>query len=174
MRDPLSLTPDESTRIILSWQAAHRAGPSAAGGKSYQLGLLAHLGITVPPGFVINAGACARRSRGEALPAALVSARYTYRALVDQPGLWSRGNSRDVVPDPLTAMDWSVSRAVINRMTMRTYELAGYETLPAVQRAALRRGLVWPGRCHAGIRPLIPFLVRVARSSRASSAYRQS
>ncbi len=67
-------------------------------------------------------------------------ARYTYPALAGQPTIWSRGNSRDVVPYPLTAMDWSVSRPVVNRMVMPTYVLSGYETLPAVQRAALRRG----------------------------------
>ena len=54
MRNPLSLTPDETTQIILDWHAAHRAGPSVAGGKGSQLGLLAHLGVAVPPGFVIN------------------------------------------------------------------------------------------------------------------------
>jgi len=70
-------------------------------------------------------------------------ARYTYPALAGQPRLWSRGNSRDVVPDPLTAMDWSVSRPVVNRMVMPTYVLSGYDTLPGVQRAALRRGRLY-------------------------------
>jgi rifampicin phosphotransferase len=70
-------------------------------------------------------------------------ARYTYPALAGQPRIWSRGNSRDVVPDPLTAMDWSVSRPVINRMVMPTYVLSGYETLPAVQRATLRLGRLY-------------------------------
>jgi pyruvate,water dikinase len=70
-------------------------------------------------------------------------ARYTYPALAGQPRLWSRGNSRDVVPDPLTAMDWSVSQPVINRIVMPTYVLSGYETLPGVRRAALRRGRLY-------------------------------
>lgn len=69
--------------------------------------------------------------------------RYTYPTLANQPALWSRANSRDVVPDPLSPMDWSLSRTLLNRMVTRTSAVAGYETLPGAQRTSLRQGRLY-------------------------------
>ena len=67
--------------------------------------------------------------------------RYTYPALSNQPTLWSRGNSRDVAPDPLSPLDWSLS--LLDRMLTQSSKMAGYETLPGVQRSALRHGRLY-------------------------------
>lgn len=67
----------------------------------------------------------------------------TYPALASQPMLWSRGNSRDVVPDPFPAMDWSVSGPLIHRMLAKTGKLAGYPALPGVQRTRLHQGRLY-------------------------------
>jgi rifampicin phosphotransferase len=72
-----------------------------------------------------------------------VKGRYTYPELLNQPALWSRGNSRDIVPDPLSPIDWSLMRTLVNRMMTRTAELAGYRTLPGAQRTALRHGRLY-------------------------------
>lgn len=69
--------------------------------------------------------------------------RYTYPALRNQPTLWSRGNSRDVVPDPLPALDRSLSLPLANRILTRTGALAGYAALPGVRRTALHGGRVY-------------------------------
>lgn len=68
---------------------------------------------------------------------------HTYPALQGQPALWSRGNSRDVVPDPLPALDRSVSLPLINRILTRSAALAGYAGLPGVRRTALHHGRVY-------------------------------
>lgn len=68
-------------------------------------------------------------------------ARYTYLALASQPGIWSRGNSRDVVPDPLSAMD--ISQSAFERILTRTTALANYKTLPGIQRISLRNGRLY-------------------------------
>src|SRR5689334_9920859 len=60
--------------LILDWEAAAESGPTRAGGKGWQLGLLARFGVPVPQGFVIAAAAVAGRSPGAALPAHLVNA----------------------------------------------------------------------------------------------------
>ncbi|GLQ99664.1 PEP/pyruvate-binding domain-containing protein [Dyella mobilis] len=70
-----------------------------------------------------------------------VTGRYTYSALAGQPTIWSRGNSRDVVPDPLSPMD--VSRTTFERILTRTTALAGYPTLPGIQRIALHAGRIY-------------------------------
>lgn len=70
-----------------------------------------------------------------------VRGRYTYPALSSQPSLWSRANSRDVVPDPLSPLDWSLS--VLDEMLTQSTQLAGYEILPGLQRAALRYGRLY-------------------------------
>jgi len=72
-----------------------------------------------------------------------VKSRYTYPELLNQPALWSRGNSRDIVPDPLSPIDWSLMRTLVNRMMRRTAELAGYRSLPGAQRTALRHGRLY-------------------------------
>ena len=45
---------------ILDWSAAAEAGSTQAGGKGWQLGRLAQLGVPVPEGFVIGASASVR------------------------------------------------------------------------------------------------------------------
>ena len=60
------------SEFILDWPAAAAAGPSKAGGKGWQLALLAELGLPVPPGFVISASAAAC-GRNEPLPASLLT-----------------------------------------------------------------------------------------------------
>lgn len=70
-----------------------------------------------------------------------VHGRYTYPGLVNQPTLWSRGNSRDVVPDPLSPLDWSLS--LLDRMLIQSYLSSGYETLPGVRRTALHYGRLY-------------------------------
>lgn len=69
--------------------------------------------------------------------------RRTYAALQSQPTIWSRANSRDVVPDPLTALDRSVSLPLINHMLTRSAARAGYASLPGVQRTATPHGRVY-------------------------------
>lgn len=69
--------------------------------------------------------------------------RQTYPGLMGQPTVWSRGNSRDVLPDPLPALDRSVSMPLINRMLTRNAALAGYQTMPGVQRTTLHHGRVF-------------------------------
>ncbi len=67
--------------------------------------------------------------------------RYTYSALASQPCIWSRGNSRDVVPDPLSPMD--ISQNAFERILTRTTALANYKTLPGIQRISLRNGRLY-------------------------------
>lgn len=69
--------------------------------------------------------------------------RKTYPALRDQPSVWSRANSREVVPDPLPALDRSVSLPLVNHMLTRSAELAGYATLPGVRRTAVHHGRLY-------------------------------
>ena len=67
--------------------------------------------------------------------------RYTYPALASQPSIWSRGNSRDVVPDPLSPMD--ISQSAFERILTRTSALANYKTLTGIQRISLRNGRLY-------------------------------
>ena len=71
-----------------------------------------------------------------------VRGRLTYPVLDSQPAIWSRGNSRDVIPDPLSPLDWSMSR-VLNRMLTLTVEASGYKPLVGAQRTSLRHGRVY-------------------------------
>ncbi|MGH8206551.1 MAG: PEP/pyruvate-binding domain-containing protein, partial [Steroidobacteraceae bacterium] len=68
------------------------------------------------------------------------SARRTYPALSAQPTYWSRMNSREVAPEPLSAFEWSTMRSVLHRMMVCTLQLAGYRVLEGVERVALRHG----------------------------------
>jgi pyruvate,water dikinase len=69
--------------------------------------------------------------------------RQSYPALANQPMLWSRGNSRDVAPDPFPALDWSLSGPLIKHMLTRTATLAGYPLLPGLQRTTLHQGRLY-------------------------------
>jgi pyruvate,water dikinase len=69
--------------------------------------------------------------------------RYTYAALQHQPAYWTRGNTCEVVPDPLSAIDWSNSRKLVNGLLTQGYALAGYPGLPGAQRAGLFGGRLY-------------------------------
>jgi pyruvate,water dikinase len=70
-------------------------------------------------------------------------ARNTYPGLAGQPTIWSNGNTRDVVPLPLSAMDWCGMRRGINEILGCGYRHAGYPLLPGAQRATLFNGRVY-------------------------------
>ncbi|HEY4214584.1 MAG TPA: PEP/pyruvate-binding domain-containing protein [Steroidobacteraceae bacterium] len=67
----------------------------------------------------------------------------TYPQLQTQPELWSRGNSRDVVPDPLSPLDWSLTRSLLERMLVVTSEVGAYSPLDGVHRAGLFHGRLY-------------------------------
>lgn len=69
--------------------------------------------------------------------------RHTYDALRGQPALWSRGNTREVLPDPLSPLEWNGSRALVNRMLSFGWRLAGFAPQPGIQRAALFHGRLY-------------------------------
>lgn len=272
-----------TTAAILDWAAAREAGVAGAGGKGWQLARMAHLGVPVPPGFVLAASASLARRPGEPvadtlaqalhealrqrgwldLPLALRSsspqedartasfagihlsclnvrgaaaavdavrhiwdsawspqadayrqrlglqaeerpmavvvmpllpatssgiaftcdplggrldgqdfwivqarpvtamARHTYPGLQSQPSYWSRGNTREVLPLPMSALEWDGGRLMAERMLTRGFELSGYRTLPGARLAAMFDGRVyldasviqWVGHDALGIAP---------------------
>ncbi|WP_035061100.1 PEP/pyruvate-binding domain-containing protein [Andreprevotia chitinilytica] len=87
--------------------------------------------------------------------------RHTYPALANQPALWSRGNTREILPAPLSPMDWGLSRTMVSRMLTRGYALSGYALLPGAQRAGLFHGrlyletslMQWEGYDALGVPP---------------------
>ncbi|HTD06474.1 PEP/pyruvate-binding domain-containing protein [Undibacterium sp.] len=87
--------------------------------------------------------------------------RHTYAALVGQPAQWSRGNTREILPEPLSALDWGLSRTMVNRMLTCGYALSGYVPLPGAQRAGLFDGrlyletslMQWEGYDALGVSP---------------------
>jgi len=68
---------------------------------------------------------------------------YTYPALRRQPALWTRGNTCEIMPEPLQAMDWNFSRRGCNDLLEQGWKLAGYPLLPGVQRAGLFDGRLY-------------------------------
>ncbi len=68
---------------------------------------------------------------------------YTYPSLRQQPAIWTRGNTCEVVPEPLQAMDWNFSRRGCNDLLEQGWKLAGYPLLPGVQRAGLFDGRLY-------------------------------
>lgn len=89
------------------------------------------------------------------------SARHTYPALLQQPSLWTRGNTKEILPEPLSAMDWSLYAIAADRMLTLGYALGGYPILPGVAHASLHHGRVyleasliqWEGYDAYGIAP---------------------
>lgn len=89
------------------------------------------------------------------------AARHTYPALRAQPRWWTRGNTREILPDPLSALDWSVYAVAAERMLGLGYRLGGYRLLDGVPHAALHHGRVyldasliqWEGYDAYGIAP---------------------
>ncbi len=90
-----------------------------------------------------------------------MAARYTYPALRTQPAYWSRGNTREVLPQAMSALEWDTGRVMAQRMLTTGFELSGYSTLPGVQLAALFQGRVyldasviqWVGYDALGVSP---------------------
>ena len=58
--------------LVLDWPAA--AGAAVAGGKGWQLGRMARLGVPVPDGFVLAAEASLSRNHGDAVPDTVLAA----------------------------------------------------------------------------------------------------
>lgn len=89
------------------------------------------------------------------------SARHTYPALQSQPDYWSRGNTREVLPQPMAALEWDAGRVMAQRMLTSGFELSGYATLPGVRLAALFQGraylnasvIQWMGYDALGVKP---------------------
>lgn len=69
--------------------------------------------------------------------------RHTYAGLRNQPAIWTRGNTCEVLPEPLQAMDWNFSRRGCNDLLEQGWRLAGYPLLPGVQRAGLFDGRLY-------------------------------
>ncbi|WP_018152766.1 PEP/pyruvate-binding domain-containing protein [Leeia oryzae] len=69
--------------------------------------------------------------------------RYTYPQIAAQPACWTRGNTCEVVPDPLSALDWSNSRKLVNALLSQGLTMAGYPVLPGVQRAGIFHGRLY-------------------------------
>lgn len=87
--------------------------------------------------------------------------RHTYDGLRHQPALWSRGNTREVLPDPLSPAEWASSRMLVNRMLSAGWRLVGHDLLPGIQRAGIFHGrlyleasvLQWEAHDALGIAP---------------------
>ncbi|MEJ2693147.1 MAG: PEP/pyruvate-binding domain-containing protein, partial [Candidatus Thiodiazotropha sp.] len=70
-------------------------------------------------------------------------ARNTYPALQGQPDIWSRGNTCEVTPYPLSVYDWFAIRRMTNLMLERAQAVAGYPLRPGIQRSALFDGRLY-------------------------------
>lgn len=86
---------------------------------------------------------------------------HTYPGLAGQNAIWSNGNTRDVVPLPMQAMDWAISRALVDLLLEAGYRVAGFPLQPGVRRGRLFNGrlyldaalIQWEGYCGFGVRP---------------------
>lgn len=67
----------------------------------------------------------------------------TYPALQGRPAVWTRGNTCEVMPEPLSPMDWSFSRRGVNDLLEAGWRIAGFPLLPGVQRAGLFEGRLY-------------------------------
>ena len=68
---------------------------------------------------------------------------HTYEALRTQPAIWTRGNTCEIMPEPLQPMDWNFSRRGCNDLLEQGWKLAAYPVLPGVQRAGLFDGRLY-------------------------------
>lgn len=90
-------------------------------------------------------------------------ARNTYPAIADQPTIWTNGNSRDVMPLPMSAIDWCSVRRLVNELLEAAYRHARYPLIPGGQRAGLFHGrlylnlslLMWEAWDGFGVSPKI-------------------
>ncbi|ANQ85669.1 putative phosphoenolpyruvate synthase [Azoarcus olearius] len=86
---------------------------------------------------------------------------HTYPALAGQNAIWSNGNTRDVVPLPMQAMDWAVSRGLVDLLLEAGYRSAGFPLLAGARRARLFNGrlylnaafIQWEGYDGFGVSP---------------------
>jgi phosphohistidine swiveling domain-containing protein len=60
--------------------------------------------------------------------------------LQGQPVIWSRGNTGDVLPLPLSAIDWSAAQNIGHRVLESSLLSAGYTLNPAAERFKLHQG----------------------------------
>ncbi len=67
----------------------------------------------------------------------------SYEALRGQPVIWTRGNTCEVMPEPLSPCDWGFSRWGVNSLLEQGWKLCGYPLLPGVQRAGLFHGRLY-------------------------------
>lgn len=63
--------------------------------------------------------------------------------LAGQPVVWSRGNTGDVTPLPLSAVDWSAAQSVAYRVLESSLRAAGVKLDPAAERFRLRGGYLY-------------------------------
>jgi len=90
-------------------------------------------------------------------------ARNTYPAIATQPTIWTNGNSRDIMPLPMSALDWCGVRRLVNELLEAGYRHAGYPLLPGAQRAGCFHGrlylnlslLMWEAWDGFGVAPKI-------------------
>ncbi len=68
---------------------------------------------------------------------------HTYAGLRRQAAIWTRGNTCEVMPEPLQPMDWNFARRGCNDLLEQGWKLSGYPVLPGVQRAALIDGRLY-------------------------------
>lgn len=86
---------------------------------------------------------------------------HTYDGLRGQPAIWTRGNTCEIMPEPLQPMDWNFSRRGCNDLLEQGWKLAGFPVLPGVQRAGLFDGCLyleasvmqWEAWCGIGLPP---------------------
>lgn len=84
-----------------------------------------------------------------------------YPGLAGQNAIWSNGNTRDVVPHVMGAMDWIGWRRMVDLMLEQGYRLAGFPLLPGARRSALHSGrlylnvslIQWEGYDALGVAP---------------------
>ncbi len=69
--------------------------------------------------------------------------RNTYDGLLGQPDIWSRGNTCELLPYPLSAIDWFYSRRMVNLLLEQGLKMAGYPLQPGLQRAGLLNGRLY-------------------------------
>lgn len=87
--------------------------------------------------------------------------RYSYPGLAGQPNIWSNGNTRDTMPDPLSPLDWSLARRMVDSLLEQAHKLAGFPLPPGLQRAGLFHGrlylnlslIQWEGYAAFGMKP---------------------
>lgn len=65
---------------------------------------------------------------------------YRYAGLHGQAPIWTRGNTCEIMPEPLQAMDWNFSRRGVNDLLLQGWRIAAYPLLPGIQRAGLFDG----------------------------------